>query len=60
VIRPEAPFILGIDELRKGYFKEPKGYWWAFGVAKHKEDQTALYPAWPLRRDPFIVGFAVS
>ncbi|GAB0208029.1 hypothetical protein GRJ2_003268600 [Grus japonensis] len=23
---PEAPCILGIDYLRKGYFKDPKGY----------------------------------
>jgi len=30
---PEAPCILGIDYLRRGYFKDPKGYWWAFGIA---------------------------
>ncbi|RMC21374.1 hypothetical protein DUI87_02236 [Hirundo rustica rustica] len=30
---PEAPCILGIDCLRNGYFKDPKGYRWAFGIA---------------------------
>ena len=33
VTGPEAPCILGIDYLRRGYFKDPKGYWWAFGIA---------------------------
>jgi len=28
----EAPSILGIDYLRRGYFKDQKGYWWAFSV----------------------------
>jgi len=30
---PEVPYILGIDCLRRGYFKDPKRYWWAFGIA---------------------------
>ncbi|KAK4823432.1 hypothetical protein QYF61_002118 [Mycteria americana] len=33
VTGPEAPCILGIDYLRRGYFKNPKGYWWTFGTA---------------------------
>ena len=33
VTGPEAPCILGIDYLRRGYFKDPKGYRWAFGIA---------------------------
>jgi len=33
VTGPEAPCILGIDCLRRGYFKDPKGYGWAFYVA---------------------------
>ncbi|RMC16226.1 hypothetical protein DUI87_08441 [Hirundo rustica rustica] len=33
VTGPEAPCILGIDYLRNGYFKDPKGYRWAFGIA---------------------------
>jgi len=27
---PEAPCILVLDYLRIGYFKDPKGYRWAF------------------------------
>jgi len=30
---PEAPCILGIDYLKRGYFKDPRGYQWAFGIA---------------------------
>ena len=33
VTGPEAPSILGIDYLRRGYFKDPRGYRWAFGIA---------------------------
>jgi len=33
VTGPEAPCILGIDYLRRGYFKDPKGYQRAFGIA---------------------------
>lgn len=33
VTGPEALDILGIDYLRKGYFKDPKGHNWAFGIA---------------------------
>ncbi|RMB93697.1 hypothetical protein DUI87_29927 [Hirundo rustica rustica] len=33
VTGPEAPCILGIDYLRTGYFKDPKGLRWAFGIA---------------------------
>ncbi|RMC11832.1 hypothetical protein DUI87_11958 [Hirundo rustica rustica] len=33
VTGPEAPCILGIDYLRSGYFKNPKGLRWAFGIA---------------------------
>ena len=33
VTGPGAPFILGIDYLRRGYFKDPKGHRWAFGRA---------------------------
>ncbi|TRZ05524.1 hypothetical protein HGM15179_021582 [Zosterops borbonicus] len=29
---PEAPCILGIDYLRSGYFKDPKGFRRAFGI----------------------------
>ena len=33
VTGPGAPCILGIDYLRRGHFKDPKGYRWAFGIA---------------------------
>jgi len=33
VTDPKAPCILGIDYLRRGYFKDPKGYRWAFNIA---------------------------
>ncbi|RMB93151.1 hypothetical protein DUI87_30473 [Hirundo rustica rustica] len=33
VTGPEAPCILGIDYLRSGYFKDPKGLRQAFGIA---------------------------
>lgn len=28
-----APCILGIDYLKRGHVKDPKGYQWAFGIA---------------------------
>jgi len=30
---PEVPCILDIDYLRKGCFKDPKGYWLTFDIA---------------------------
>ncbi|KAF4797056.1 hypothetical protein TURU_077931 [Turdus rufiventris] len=33
VTGPEAPCILGIDFLKNGYYKDPKGFRWAFGIA---------------------------
>ncbi|RMC18010.1 hypothetical protein DUI87_04886 [Hirundo rustica rustica] len=33
VTGPEAPCILGMDYLQRGYFKDPKGLRWAFGIA---------------------------
>ncbi|KAF4795637.1 hypothetical protein TURU_091436 [Turdus rufiventris] len=33
VTSPEAPCILGIDFLQSGYFKDPKGLRWTFGIA---------------------------
>ena len=32
VTGPGAPCILGIDYLRRGHFKDPKGYRWAFRI----------------------------
>ncbi|KAJ7427234.1 hypothetical protein WISP_08898 [Willisornis vidua] len=53
----EAPCILGIDYLRRGYFKDPKGYRWAFGVATvatKKFKQLSTLPG--LSEDPSVVG----
>ena len=54
---PEAPCILGIDYLRRGYFKDPKGYRWAFGIAALETEGTEQLSTLPgLSRDPSIVG----
>lgn len=51
----EAPCILGIGYLKKGYFKDLKGYQRAFGIAalEEKEQSIALSG---LSKDPFVVG----
>ncbi|GAB0190200.1 hypothetical protein GRJ2_001485300 [Grus japonensis] len=57
VTGPEAPCILGIDYLRRGYFKDPKGYRWAFGVATvNAEKIKQLSTLSGLSEDPFVVG----
>ncbi|GAB0209817.1 hypothetical protein GRJ2_003447400 [Grus japonensis] len=57
VTGPEALCILGIDYLRRGYFKDPKGYRWAFGIAAlETEDIEPLSTLPGLSEDPFIVG----
>lgn len=30
---PEAPCITGVGHPSRGYFKDRKGYWWAFSIA---------------------------
>lgn len=32
VTGPNAPCILGVDHLKRVYFKDSKGYWWVFGI----------------------------
>ena len=44
VTGPEALCILGIDYLRRGYFKDPKGYKWAFGVAALETERIKHLP----------------
>ncbi|GAB0203345.1 hypothetical protein GRJ2_002800100 [Grus japonensis] len=57
VTGPEAPCILGIDYLRKGYFKDPKGYWWAFGIAALEAEEIEPLSSLPgLSEDPSVVG----
>lgn len=46
----EAPYILGTDYLRKGYFKDPKWYQQAFGIASlEMEEIKVVYLARFLR-----------
>ncbi|GAB0206921.1 hypothetical protein GRJ2_003157700 [Grus japonensis] len=57
VTGPEAPCILGIDYLRRGYFKDPKGYWWAFGRAALEAEEIEPFSSLPgLSEDPSVVG----
>ncbi|GAB0190167.1 hypothetical protein GRJ2_001482000 [Grus japonensis] len=57
VTGPEAPCILGIDYLWKGYFKDPKGYWWAFGIAALEAEEIEPLSSLPgLSEDPSVVG----
>ena len=54
VTGPEAPHILG---LRRGYFKVPKGYKWAFGVAALETEEIKQLSTLPgLSKDPSVVG----
>ncbi|KAJ7413970.1 hypothetical protein BTVI_41911 [Pitangus sulphuratus] len=57
VTGPEAPCILGIDYLRRGYFIDPKGYRWSLGVATvNTEKIIQLSTLTDLSEDPFIMG----
>ena len=54
VTGPDAPCILGTDYLRRGYFKDPREYWWAFGIAALEEVEQ-LSPLPGLSEDPSVV-----
>ena len=57
VTGPETLCILSIDYLRRRYFRDPKGYWWAFGIAvlsMEKVKQLSNLPC--LSQDPSVVG----
>ncbi|GAB0203776.1 hypothetical protein GRJ2_002843200 [Grus japonensis] len=57
VTGPEAPCILGIDYLQRGYFKDPKGYWWDFGIAVLEMEEIEPLSTLPgLSEDPSVVG----
>ncbi|GAB0204053.1 hypothetical protein GRJ2_002870900 [Grus japonensis] len=57
VTGPEAPCILGIDCLQRGYFKDPKGYQWAFGIAALEVEEIEPLSSLPgLSEDPSVVG----
>jgi len=52
----EAPCILGVDYLRRGYFKDPKGYRWAFGIAALEMEEIKQLSILPgLSEDPSVV-----
>ncbi|GAB0180221.1 hypothetical protein GRJ2_000487800 [Grus japonensis] len=54
---PEAPCILGIDYLQRGYFKDPKGYRWAFGIAALEMEEIKQLSTLPsLLEDASVVG----
>lgn len=48
VTAPAVPGILAVDFLRSGYFKDPKGLRWAFGIAAVKTEGIR-HLAWCLR-----------
>ncbi|KAK4807069.1 hypothetical protein QYF61_018410 [Mycteria americana] len=55
-VHTKAPCILGIDYLRRGYFKDPKGYWWAFGIAALETEEIKQLSTLPgLLEDPSVV-----
>ena len=57
VTGPEALCILGIDYLKRGYFKDPEGYWRAFGIGALETEGIKQLSALPgLSQDPLIVG----
>ncbi|RMC19222.1 hypothetical protein DUI87_03827 [Hirundo rustica rustica] len=57
VTGPEAPCILGIDYLRSGYFKDPKGFRRAFGIAAVVTEGIQQLNALPgLSENPSAVG----
>ena len=59
VTGPGAPRILGIDYLRRGYFKDPKGYRWAFGIAAVDTEGVKQLSVLPIRRS-VCCGIATS
>ncbi|RMC16066.1 hypothetical protein DUI87_08275 [Hirundo rustica rustica] len=57
VTGPEAPCILSIDFLRNEYFKDPKGFRWAFGIAAVKTEGVKQLNTLPgLSENPSAVG----
>ncbi|XP_041878276.1 uncharacterized protein LOC121661803 [Corvus kubaryi] len=57
VTDPGPPCILGIDFLRSGYFKDPKGLRWAFGIAAVEAEGIRQLNTLPgLTKNPSVVG----
>jgi len=57
VTGPKAPFILGIDFLRRGCFKDSERSRWAFGIPALETEEIKQLSILPrLLEDPSIVG----
>ena len=56
VTGPEALCILGIHMLRRGYFKDPKGYRWALGIAALEMEYNSCMPCLASRRTHLLWG----
>ncbi|TRZ07928.1 hypothetical protein HGM15179_019175 [Zosterops borbonicus] len=57
VTGPEVPCILGIDFLRNGYYKDPKGLRWVFGIAAVEAEGIKQLNTLPgLLENPSTVG----
>ncbi|KAJ7412098.1 hypothetical protein BTVI_47500 [Pitangus sulphuratus] len=57
VTGPDPPCILGIDYRRNGYFKDPKGHRWAFGIAAVETEVAKPLNSLPdLSENPSAVG----
>ncbi|KAJ7409611.1 hypothetical protein BTVI_56035 [Pitangus sulphuratus] len=57
VTGPEALCILCIDDLRRGYFKDPRGHRWAFGTPAVETEEIRHLNTLPgLSEDPSAVG----
>ncbi|KAK4807067.1 hypothetical protein QYF61_018408 [Mycteria americana] len=53
----EYKALADTDYLRRGYFKDPKGYRWAFGIAALETEEIKQLSALPgLSEDPSVVG----
>ncbi|RMC06554.1 hypothetical protein DUI87_15991 [Hirundo rustica rustica] len=53
----ETPCLLGIDCLRRGYFRDLKGYQWLFGVATVNTEKIKQLSTPPgLLEHPFLTG----
>ncbi|RMC03201.1 hypothetical protein DUI87_20395 [Hirundo rustica rustica] len=56
-----APRILGIDFLRNGYYRDPKGLRWAFGIAAVEAEGIKKLNSLPgLSENPSAVGLLKS
>lgn len=45
----ETRCILGMDYIRRGYFRDPKGYQWAFGVAAMDTERITQLSSLPIQ-----------